>query len=307
MHTAITFVFAALAAFHGKGRHAETPDGRVYYETEGRGPVVILSHGGPGSSHTRYHPWFSALAREFTVVYMDNPGCGRSDDVADRSYSVARDAEAIEAVRRAVGAESVRLVGVSYGALPAMEYAARHPGRVARLVLLSGQLGAPHWARNIAEVKHVLETQYPELWRELLALRARGVKTLAPEAQEIVGKLEGELFWANRLDVPKLTRGSGERGLNLDVYRAIVGDDPEWEITGSLRGYDPAPKLAALRTPTWVVTGRYDRVATPQMAYEIRDAFPSGVAQVRIFERSGHRPWMEEPEAFFTALAAFLR
>lgn len=238
---------------------------------------------------------------------MDNPGCGRSDDVTDKSYSVIRDAEAIEAVRRALGAETVSVVGVSYGSLPAMEYTLRHPERVTKLVLLAGQLGAPHWARNIAETKHILETQYPELWRELLALRGRGVKSLAPEVQEIIGKLEGELFWANRLEVPKLTRGSGERGLNLDVYRAIVGDDPEWEITGSLRGYDPAPRLATLRTPTWVVTGRFDRVATPQMAYELRDAFPKGVAQVRIFERSGHRPWMEEHQAFFTALAAFLR
>jgi proline iminopeptidase len=303
----ISSLAADVAAIHGKGRFAQTPGGRIYYETEGSGPPVIVSHGGPGSHHGRYHPWFSALARTHTVVYMDNPGCGRSDDRKDKQYSLHRDAEAIEAVRRAIGADSVHLIGVSYGSLPALEYTLSHPGRVARLVLLAGQLGETHWKRNIEEAKHIMQVQYPELWAQFLALRARGVPSLAPEAQEIIGKLEGELFWANRLEVPAMTRFPGERGLNTDVYRAIVGDDPEWEVTGSLRGYDPRPRMKSLRVPTLVVTGRYDRVSTPQMAYEVRDALPPGVATVRILERSGHRPWMEEPEPFFKALAEFLR
>jgi proline iminopeptidase len=44
----------------------------------------------------------------------------------------------------------------------------------------------------------------------------------------------------------------------------------------------------------------------PRTAFEMRDAFPAGVAQVHVYEHSGHRPWVEEGDAFFRDLESFL-
>ena len=50
--------------------------------------------------------------------------------------------------------------------------------------------------------------------------------------------------------------------------------------------------------------GRKDRLCLPQQANRAKDAFPQ--AMVHWFEQSGHFPWIEEPDAFFSAVRAFL-
>ncbi len=89
------------------------------------------------------------------------------------------------------------------------------------------------------------------------------------------------------------------------MYAAFVGADPEWEVTGSLAGYDPSGRLATLAVPTLVLTGRHDRVTPPAIAYTLHRLLP-GSARLVVFGRSAHRPWAEEPDAYFGTLAAFL-
>jgi 3-oxoadipate enol-lactonase len=98
-----------------------TRAGRVYAETEGSGPAVLIAGGGPGVGHSHYHPWFSALADRFTVVYMDYPGTGRSVGASRASCSIEAYADAIETVRAGLAAEALLLIGVSFGGLPAIE------------------------------------------------------------------------------------------------------------------------------------------------------------------------------------------
>src|SRR2546423_7907861 len=99
---------------HGHGEYINTPDGKIYYEQEGQGPIVILVAGGPGGPHTSFHPFFSRLASDHTVVYFDNIGRGRSDQLKDpKRYTVWRDAEDIEQLRRALGADKIDVIGHS--------------------------------------------------------------------------------------------------------------------------------------------------------------------------------------------------
>ena len=167
-----------------------TPHGRIYVEREGdpSGRVVVLAGGGPGVGHDHYHPWFSRLATDASVVYFDYSGCGRSDRLdADREYSIALFAENIEAVRQQTERESIDLVGLSFGGLPAVEYALEHPRSVRRLVLSNAQISAESWQRtNIDGVNLELQRLFPEEWRQILRLREKGVRSLDPEYQALV-------------------------------------------------------------------------------------------------------------------------
>ena len=128
-----------------------TPDGRIYVEREGNPSdrAIVLAGSGPGTSHDHYHPWFSRLATDSSVVYFDYSGCGRSDRLeGDRDYSIALFAENIEAVRRHTESDSIDLIGLSIGGLPAVECALRHPGFVRRLVLSNAQVSADSWQRT---------------------------------------------------------------------------------------------------------------------------------------------------------------
>ncbi len=41
---------------------------------------------------------------------------------------------------------------------------------------------------------------------------------------------------------------SGDKadGLNFDIYFAMIGDDPEWKVGGTMKGYDPRPRMKNL-------------------------------------------------------------
>ena len=58
-----------------------------------------------------------------------------------------------------------------------------------------------------------------------------------------------------------------------EVYAAFLGDDPEWRIAGPLARFDPRAILRELGTPVLVVSGRYDRIATPRVAQELQRVF----------------------------------
>jgi proline iminopeptidase len=286
-----------------------TPDGRIYVEREGdlSGCVVVLAGGGPGTSHDHYHPWFSRLATDTSVVYFDYSGCGRSDRLAgEREYSIALFAANIEAVREQLELDSIDLVGLSFGGLPAVEYALEHPGSVRRLVLSNAQISAESWQRtNIDGVNLELQRLFPEEWGQILRLREEGVRSLDPEYQALVARVLPDLEWVDPWNHPRLEQPS-EGGFEERVYSSVVGADPEWEVEGTLRGYDPVPRLQEIRAPTLVLSGRYDRVTPPSVAQAIFDALAPNRRRLHVFERSAHRPWAEQPDEYFELVGRFL-
>jgi proline iminopeptidase len=146
-----------------------------------------------------------------------------------------------------------------------------------------------------------MRRHFPERWRALQALRERGVRSLASEYQELFEDVLERLEWADPGGRPQLTRDEFNAP-NLDVYAQIVGDDPEWEVTGTMSGFDP--DLAGIAAPTLVVTGRWDQLTSPALAGATAAALPN--AQLHVFERSAHRPWAEQPEEYFAVVDRFL-
>jgi proline iminopeptidase len=75
-------------------------------------------------------------------------------------------------------------------------------------------------------------------------------------------------------------------------------------VDHDLQRFDLNPELKKFKFPTLVVTGRYDINVAPSVAYKIHKAIAG--SQLVVFEKSGHLPFYEEPEAFVRALEAFL-
>lgn len=292
---------------HAKGEHIETPDGRVYYELEGTGPAVFLVAGGPGGSHASFHPWFSRLSVDHTVVYFDNVGRGRSDRLKERAaYTVPRDAEDIEALRQALGFETISIIGHSYGGYPALAYTLKYPERVSRLVLSDTLHSETAWQQNIDSANWNASHLYPEIWEQLLAMRQGGMLTSADSYQDTYGSAIGNIYWYDPSNQQKMFRsGDPVDGFNVDVYTSVIGDDPEWLVGGSMKGYDPSRAMQRMTTPTLICVGRFDRVALPAVALEMNRLIPD--SRLVVFEESGHRPWVEEPERYFEVVGEFLR
>jgi len=117
---------------------------RIAYATLGRGrrlPIVRAAHfltnvEGDLDSPV-WRPWLDELSRERVLLRYDARGCGLSDREPPALSFDAAVAD-LEAVIDAAGVDRFALLGCSQGCATAIAYAARHPRRVACLVVLGG-------------------------------------------------------------------------------------------------------------------------------------------------------------------------
>lgn len=109
------------------------PKPKIYYETVGAGPPLILVHG-LGGSRRWWRKNLEALAAHFTVYTVDLIGFGKSRD--GHRFVLNEAADALYEWLNALGLEHVTLIGHSMGGRIGAELAVDHPGSVERLVLI---------------------------------------------------------------------------------------------------------------------------------------------------------------------------
>jgi pimeloyl-ACP methyl ester carboxylesterase/DNA-binding CsgD family transcriptional regulator len=169
-------------------RYTSTPAGRVAYSTAGAGPALLVDTGWITDLRGQlelysFGSFIERLAKRFTVIRYDKPGCGLSDrDGIDLSFD--GQVAAALAVAGAVGADRFSLFGASQGAQLAAAIAARYPGRVEALVVYgicaSGRDLAP------AEVRDSLVALVRAHWG--LGLKAMaGLFVADPTAEDVEG------------------------------------------------------------------------------------------------------------------------
>ncbi len=133
----------AAPPIHQEIRFCRAPDGtRIAYASTGSGPPLVKAAN--WMNHLEYDwespVWrhvFRDLAERHRLVRYDARGNGLSDwDVDDYSFDAL--VSDLEAVVDACGIERFDLLALSQGCAVAVEYAARHPERVSRLILYGG-------------------------------------------------------------------------------------------------------------------------------------------------------------------------
>jgi pimeloyl-ACP methyl ester carboxylesterase len=116
-----------------ESRYVDTGDVRLHAVVGGDGPPLLLIHGWPGS----WYYWrlvMPALARDFTVIAVDQRGIGLSDK-PEEGYDTATLATDLVALMDALGHDRFSVVGVDTGMLIAYAVAADYPERVVRLAV----------------------------------------------------------------------------------------------------------------------------------------------------------------------------
>jgi len=91
----------------------------------------------PGRPHSSVMDWFAE--RGFDTWCMDNEGYGRSDKSRPINFDIANGAEDLAAgseyILKTTGAQKLMVYGISSGALKAALFAQHHPERIAKLAL----------------------------------------------------------------------------------------------------------------------------------------------------------------------------
>ncbi|MEO0699250.1 MAG: proline iminopeptidase-family hydrolase [Pseudomonadota bacterium] len=232
-----------------------------------KAPAVFI-HGGPGGTHAGFAAMLG-LASDRPIILYDQLGSGKSDRPDDpANWRAERFVEELEAVRAAVGAEKLHLVGVSWGAALALEYSAKHPERVASTVLGGTFISTPHWLTDA----NLLVQDLNEEQRNTL----KACESDAPPEQAACRAIFNRIY-SRHYKRPDYAESFGEayrdyrerfggQGGNDLIYRSMWGPS-EFSSTGVLRRYDATLKLRELTgDKVLFLIGQYDsaRIDTVQ-------------------------------------------
>jgi len=256
----------------------------LYYTAKGDGPVCfVLSLMGTKPYELQTLPPLSDL---FRFVYVDLRGGERSTgDPADLTFDVI--AADLEAIREDLGVERVAILGHSILGVLAIEYGRRCPESVSH-VITAGTPPRGGMASMSAQSTAFFEEDASEERKRLLQ------ENLATMPQNQILRAQTPMrFFDPRFDVAPLFAEAVYRPALLE--RILGPLTSEWDITVD---------AGSLRVPLFLAHGRYDYVVPYHVWDGIAETLPN--ATFRLFERSGHQPFFEEPDAFAAALEEWM-
>jgi proline iminopeptidase len=139
-------------ALQPAARERSVPCGatRLYVREIGQGRPVIVVHGGPDFDHHYLLPELNRLAGRCRLVFYDQRGRGRSfGGAAPDDATMLSEVDDLDCVRRHLRLDTVAVLGHSWGALVAMEYALAFPEAVSHLVLVNTAPASAHDASSL--------------------------------------------------------------------------------------------------------------------------------------------------------------
>ena len=256
-------------------------------------PLLVL-HGGPGAHHDYLLPQFLRLADRHRLVLYDQRGGGRSRETGPDDVTWQHHVRDLSHVVRELQVEPLTIVGYSWGALLALLYTIESHRHTAlpqpqRLVLVDpAPLSRPY--RQAFEDEFA-RRQRSEAIRELREdLTDSGLRDSDPDAWR---QRQFELGVAPYFADPQAARELTQFRVTAKVQQSV------WH---SLGDFDVIPDLATLHLPTFFIHGRHDPIpleSTERAAGAMR-------ARLLVLERSGHVPYVEQPDALFGAIEQFL-
>lgn len=277
-------------------RRINTRDGvALAVHDVGQGPPLLCVPGGPGRA-AEYLEDLGGLSADRTLLLLDNRGTGASELPPDRSsLQLDRLPDDVEDVRVGLDLDAVDLLGHSAGCPVVLLHAARRPETVQRLVLVTPS-GRPFgWDPD--DLDDIRSARKGEDWYDDAAEAQAALETASPRMR---GELERMTrpFWYGRWDERTQAHAAGaDRQMSL---RASAGYVP-----GS--GYDAATardELRAIGAETLVVVGERDALTGASVADRFAATIPH--AEIAVIPEAGHFPWVDQPDAFRTAVHDFL-
>lgn len=118
---------------HG-GNYANLDGVKIYYETYGKGPPVVVLHGGLAFLETMHYQ-ITTLASDHFVVAIDSRGHGRSSDGPGPLHYAAMTDDVVGVMDR-LHITKADVVGWSDGGIIGLDLAMRYPDRIRKLVTI---------------------------------------------------------------------------------------------------------------------------------------------------------------------------
>ena len=284
-----------------------TPRGEFHVWTKrfGSNPRirVLLLHGGPGATHEYFECFEGFLPAEgIEFIYYDQLGSGNSDRPGNPDlWTIERFVDEVEQVRLALGLDrdGFYLLGNSWGAMLAVEYALLHGAHLKGLVLSNMMMSMPAYVRYVEDV--LGRQMEPGVVEEIKDLEARGLHE-SPRYMELLGPN----FYAKHIcrlpEWPEPVVRTFAR-LNKDVYMLMQGPS-EFGSSGRISGWDRTADLARIATPALVIGATHDTMDPVHMRW-VAGQLANG--SFLLCPDGSHLSFWDDQEVYFEGLIRWLR
>ena len=245
----------------------------IAYDVVGKGPVILLLHGG-GGGHTRqsWHQqgYVERLKSEFKVISMDIRGHGESDKPTDpASYTIDKMCQDIISVADACGAKRFVLWGFSYGGNIG-RYLASRSDRIAKLIIM----GIPFGLAASGDFRQFIN-DFHSHWIPIVQAQLDDSLDLASLSED------DQDVWQH---------------MNVPVTLAWLTAMLDW---GNNEPGD-------LRCPTLWLAGSKNESTIPSL-HEYEDGLEGTNVQVHVVEGLNHVQEFEEIDVVFPTMLAFTK
>ena len=254
----------------------QTTDGALSFIERGAGETIVFLHG-IGSGAASWHRVLARLPGDQRGIAWNAPGYPPSAALSIDWPTATDYAERLHALLAHCATGPVHLVGHSLGCLTAARFACLHPQQVKTLTLASCALG--HARLTQEDRARLLSSRVDDI--EQLGPRGmaqkRGARLLGPHADE-------------------------------DTIRSVIDTmaavDPRGYVQAA-RMLSTADLIAdieqlAADLPVQFIYGSADVITPPEANQKAAQARPN--APVKVLEAAGHACYIEQPDAFLSAV-----
>lgn len=279
------------------GEHTAEVNGiQLWYKVagKGKGPALVVQGPGWGLGSAYLEQTLAPLEDATTVTYYDTRGSGRSDGPRNaEEINVGKMVEDLEALREQLGLSSFALIGHSHGGYIALNYALKYQKNLSHLILVDAMLG-------VSEVEADVQRGLPKLVQnEKFAEAAEAYReNNSVESDEEFGAWFQRALPLYFYDPDKGMSTWNQLKLDNPVLSTIMA------TSASDTQFAVANHLYRIKVPTLVLVGTHDFITSPEQAQIIQKGIAG--SKMVVFERSGHFPWLEEPDAFFAEVRKFI-
>jgi L-proline amide hydrolase len=264
-------------------------------------PLVVV-HGGPGCTHDYLDNLKKLAGDGRAVIHYDQIGNGKSTHLPEKGadfWTVAFFLGELDSLLDHLGIQDrYALLGQSWGGMLGAEHAVRQPPGLKALIIANSPASMELWSSGAAELRDAMPAH----------LRA------ALEEHERLGTFEHPDYQAATRAfydrhvcrvIPwpaELERTFAALAADPTVYYTMNGPN-EFHTIGTLKTWTIIDRLHQITAPTLVIRGFHDEATEA-----CTEPFVSRIAgaEYEVFPHSSHLPHLEEEDAFFARVRAFL-
>jgi len=253
----------------------------IAYRVQGEGPPLVLVMGYRLNSSAWPEAFIEALARQFTIITLDNRGTGLSDKPVE-GYAIANMARDLCGPLDELKITRIHLLGYSMGGAIAQEFVRQFPERVSSLILCATMCGGPRAIYAKPSIVNVM----------------RDLDGLSPEeaARRIWNVTYSRGYLERHPDIAE-EQMRHEIALPTPLHAADLQFQAFAEFDGS-------KALSNIRCPTLVLTGGLDELISPQNSRMMVKLIPG--AKLMIIPGRGHRVMWEASDECASSIIEFI-